>query len=394
MEAEFGDLKRVVEEFMDTTEDTTSKMQVKIDSISTTQTAMQANQDIIKSAIETLTKAVEALAPVATTSKSGSAKSTASTSGGTKVPKATISPHIDATQGMPFPKYDPTTMTPPSFIFEMEEFLTLKGVSQASWHILVGRAFETSSDIALWWSAKRQTIISWKDFKAAFLSYENCEDSYDNMLQKLFLIKQKLDEPFETFSWKVHALMLRIDQQTEQHLIVDRILNSCLPELSNDLRQFQPNTVEDLVKFARVTISTVNKLRKFEGKPLLRARQTDPMPDTSTRNTAKTHQTNSPFPRYKGNLLFRKQDQQSTEHAKSHAQDSVIKDEQPKNLHDSQHANAPKEQPKGQPKSFCLFCGKYNYTEEVCRSKQFHEKKIARILASSGNKQSENQEGK
>lgn len=184
---------------------------------------------------------------------------------------------FDPSVGFPLPSYESGKMTPQAFLAEVEEFLTFKGVPQAQWHSLAGRFFDPETDISCWWRAKKSSFIDWNSFKTSFKSYESCEHNCDQLLAKLYTKHQKLDDAFETFAWEMHSLFMRVDPKTQQNTIIERILSSCISELSTELRPLKCTTVEDLVKHARVIISTLNKTRKYEKKPLLRARQSDPI---------------------------------------------------------------------------------------------------------------------
>ncbi|CAL8107963.1 unnamed protein product [Orchesella dallaii] len=188
----------------------------------------------LKVSIDGLTRSVNALKatskPVTTSSSTTIPPPTPPVAG----PSGAL--HVDATYGLTAPKYKSGSMTPNSFIAEVQEYLTLKGTPQSQWHLLVGRFFEIESDIACWWRSKRSSVKTWTDFVSAFKSYEDCVSTYDLQVHTLYTKQQRLDEPFESFAWY-------------------------------------------LVKTARIIIGSINKIRKLEGKPPLRMRQSDPLPD-------------------------------------------------------------------------------------------------------------------
>ncbi|CAL8149059.1 unnamed protein product [Orchesella dallaii] len=298
----------------------------------------------------------------------GSATASGSGSGSSGTPHThTHAPTIDVTQGLPFPKYDPTSMTPRAFIAEAEEFLTLKGTALASWHLIVGRMFDPTSDIANWWRAKRTTIASWADFKKDFLAYEDCDASYDMMLNNLYKAKQKFDDPFETFAWNIHMQMHKIDPNVNETLVVDRIVNSCLPEIANEVRQYNCKKVEELVRIARMSINTLNKLRAFEKKPMLRARKTDPLPE------AKRFQTSPQKPYLHANGKTDKKDKfQSEKGSFSHetGTDPANKNkmhEKEDALHEGQNQEKPPVQ--------CGYCKRFNNHTHKCRTRQRDEER-------------------
>ena len=192
--------------------------------------------------------------------------------------------NIDATAGFPIPKYDPACMTIESFLNEAVDYLTLKGVPQTHWHIIVGRMFDINSDIAHWYRANRSSYSDWDTFVLQIKSYEDNDANKDTLMEKLFARKQKLSDPFESFAWEIHASYRRIDPNVGDEAIVKRILSACLPELSQLLRSHTCSKVEDLIKTAKSVMHDLNMLRKLENKPLLRLRQTDPISTITHQN--------------------------------------------------------------------------------------------------------------
>ena len=173
------------------------------------------------------------------------------------------------------PVYEASSMTPDHFIKEAETYFKWKGIDPAEWHKLVGKMIPLESDTARWWRVAVELAHTWKDFCDAFKNYEECSANKDLLLEKLYNKRQKLDEPFETFCWDMYYLFHKIDPRSTQADIVERILNSCLPEISVMISRKQVKTTTEVILMARKIICDLNKVRKLENKPLLRARQSD-----------------------------------------------------------------------------------------------------------------------
>jgi hypothetical protein len=173
------------------------------------------------------------------------------------------------------PCYDPTRMTPEAFLLEVEEHLTWKNADKSSWLLLVTRMFKKESDISRWWRETKINIKSWDSFKVAFMKYEESGISKDILLAQLFAKRQRLNEVFETFAWDVNGAYRKINPRVLPAEVIDRIINSSLPEIAVMLRNCSFNSVAELIFKAREIISDLNKGRQREGKPQLLARNTD-----------------------------------------------------------------------------------------------------------------------
>jgi len=175
------------------------------------------------------------------------------------------------------PTYDASKTTPMAFTLEIEEYLTWKNVDKNNWLLLVSRIFVKDSDIARWWRETKATVKTWDEFKIAFSNYESSGQSKDKLYSDLFAKRQNLSEAFETFAWDVSGLYRKIDPAIDVQNIIERIVNSALPELSVILRNFKYNSVAELVFKTREVIVDINKVRKVDGKSMLRAKSSDPV---------------------------------------------------------------------------------------------------------------------
>jgi len=140
---------------------------------------------------------------------------------------------------------------------------------------LIGRMFPFNSDAAFLWNAMRHSIHTWNDFQRAFLQYEGPGNSMDNLISKLYSMSQKVSDPFETYAWSIYTLMKKIDANAQEDVIIQRILNSALPEISAILRQSQIHTVSELVSKGREVVDDLNRIRIMQGRFTLRARASD-----------------------------------------------------------------------------------------------------------------------
>lgn len=213
--------------------------------------------------------------------------------------------------------------------------------------MLIGRFFSNGSDIAHWWRAKKSKVSNWSAFCTAFKNYEAVDFNYDLLLSQLYEKTQKLDEPFETFAWDVHAKFMKIDKHTPDKSIIDRIVAACLPELSTDLRSLKCTSVEALVTQARVLIADLNRYRKLEKKIPFRARQSDPIykfPETSNK-------FKRPF--------------KHTDNKNSQEENSSKPAEADKNSSDK----ADKQ------KQYCTFCKRDTHDTAECRRKAYADKR-------------------
>jgi hypothetical protein len=184
---------------------------------------------------------------------------------------------LDSGSSVPIPKFDANKMTPESFLIEVEEYLAWKNASKETWIFLVSRMFAKDSDISRWWRETKQTVKTWDQFKESFLKYEKSGASKDELLAKLFATRQKLSDAFETFAWDVNGNYRKIDSAIPVSEVIQRILNSCLPEISVILRNFTYQSVAELIFKAREVIHDLNKVRSFEGKQALRSKSSDPV---------------------------------------------------------------------------------------------------------------------
>ncbi len=200
---------------------------------------------------------------------------------------------FDPLSGLSFPTYDHTCTSPDAFIHEVQEFLTLKQIPKSKWHMLVGRMLPAGSDILTWWKAKRISFRTWNDFRREFCHYESTESTHDLQLEKLYKRKQKYSEAFETYAWEIYKHFRKISATVSNETIIERIINSCIPELSVSLSQIKFHTVDEVISAGRVLIRNLNRIRTIEKKPLFRARQSDPMPFFSERKFT-PHFTNAP----------------------------------------------------------------------------------------------------
>jgi len=178
---------------------------------------------------------------------------------------------------MVFPQYLPHLMTPEHFLHEIKEFFYIHNTPQNAWLMMVSRAFPIDSDTSRWWRETKRTTTTWDQFSVSFLHYEKSSNSKDFLMTTLFNKRQKIDEAFESFAWDISSIFKKINPLVPLTEIVERILNSCLPEIAVYLRQSQYNSVAELNARARDVISDINKIRKFEKKSLFRARQSDPL---------------------------------------------------------------------------------------------------------------------
>jgi hypothetical protein len=195
--------------------------------------------------------------------------------GGEAEPPPVVVPSYIFDPIVSIPCYDSTRMTPEAFLLEVEEHLTWKNADKSSWLLLVTRMFKKDSDISRWWRETKLCIKSWDEFKAAFMKYEQSGLSKDILFAQLFAKRQKLSEVFETFAWDVNGAYRKINPRVAPAEVIDRIVNSALPEIAVMLRNCTFSSVAELIFKAREIISDLNKGRLREGKPLLLARDSD-----------------------------------------------------------------------------------------------------------------------
>ena len=203
-----------------------------------------------------------------------------------------------------FPQYDSSKMTPAAFLIEVEEHLVWKKADKKTWLYMVTRMFKKDSDIARWWRETKPSVKSWSKFKAEFLKYEESGQSKDRLYSELYAKRQGLAEAFETFAWDVSGIYKKIDSTIQPNVIVERIVNSALPELSVILRSYTFNTVAELVFKAREVISDLNKVRAFERKTALRARASDPIASKPAHYADRPFQLNKNKHEYRHSRTF------------------------------------------------------------------------------------------
>jgi hypothetical protein len=207
-----------------------------------------------------------------TTTHSSGTTTTTTASTSIPIPSFSFDSH-----SMSIPQYNPRKMTPEHFIEEVTEYFHLRGVPSHTWLMLIFRMFFPDSASARWWREVKSSVHSWDEFTKEFIHYESSSVNKDSLLEELFQKKQKYSEAFETFAWDVSNLHQRINPGASKVEIIDRIVNSCLPEVSVYLRQSACTTISELNSKAREVIADLNKIRKFDRKSLLRARETDPV---------------------------------------------------------------------------------------------------------------------
>lgn len=249
----------------------------------------------------------------------------------------------------PKPKYDPSKMSPEYFVQELEEYFSLRNIPKENWVKLIGRIFPEDSELHAWWIAEKTRIKTWPAFTEAFIDYETVDLNTDLLNKNLYSKTQKFSEPFEQYAWDTRALFHKVDPEVEEQDVVDRIINSCLPEIATGLATYQSKTVVELVKHARNVIMNINKIRTFERKPLLRIRQSDPAtakPNASSKT--KFDSTTQP------NSNSSKSEEKSSESATT-SQSSRTQNSRPT----------------------CSYCKKFGHAADECRTKKRAEERRA-----------------
>ncbi|CAL8068791.1 unnamed protein product [Orchesella dallaii] len=271
---------------------------------------------------------------------------------------------FDPLSGLSFPQYSPGKMSPDGFFSEVEEFLVLKGIHSSQWHLLVGRMLPHDSDIISWWRANKVKLNSWAKFKAAFRKYESVDSTKDGLTEKLFAKKQKFIEPFESYCWDVANMYRKVSPKIEEHKIIDRIVNSCWPEIAVQLRTSSYQSVDELISHGRILIKNLNRLRTLSNKPLLRIRKTDALPPPKNAY---------PNGKQQGNRSSQQPQESSSQHANQADKISPPETKQPSTEGNKPKSNAGHTHGNGKAKAnlrFCNFCKKPNHTEEACWKKE------------------------
>jgi hypothetical protein len=293
---------------------------------------------------------------------------------------------------LPLPIFNPACMSPDFFVSEMKEFFLWKNIPQAQWVNLIGRVFQAESDISRWWRETKSTIFTWDEFVHAFLRYEKSGVNADSLLQSLFAKRQKLHEAFESFAWDVNSIYKKVNPHTPVEEIIQRILNSCLPEISAMLRHVNLISVENLVITARNVISDLNKIRKIEGKVLFRARQGD-IVEQNNSNFGKSkssfsfsrrnNDSSMPYAKTKSNN--EKSQHEPQQHASSQSQSQV----QTENVsHFQSQSNTKSNSSSNANKKFqgeCFYCNKKGHYLAECRKKKYDDAQSERYQSQSNN---------
>jgi len=243
------------------------------------------------------------------------------------------------------PVYDSSFISPSSFLRQAEEFLTWRNAPKSSWLVLVPKFFKEDSDLRRWWNATRPSVSDWDGFKSEFRAYEAGHSSKDKLYEILFAKKQKPEEAFETYVWDIHSLYKRVDRSASTDVIIDRVLHSCIPEVSIHIPKDSVGSIAELAVRSRAVIRDLNKLRELEGKSLFRAGQSDPIPVvTSKEHSASDNKVNSSNQgRYHRSTNFH-------------------------NGHTSK-SSEPNRHPK--PQRYCSFHKSSSHNTEDCREKQY-----------------------
>jgi hypothetical protein len=288
---------------------------------------------------------------------------------------------IDSAASVPIPRFDANKMTPEAFLIEVEEYLAWKNASEETYVFLVSRMFAKDSDISRWWRETKQSVKTWDEFKLAFLNYEKSGASRDELLAKLFSTRQKLTDAFETFAWDVNGIYRKIDSKIAVTEVIQRILNSCLPEISVILRNSTYNSVADLIFKAREVIHDLNKVRNLEGKTAFRSKSTDPL-------------ESKPYHGRQGNDRRSRGWRRQDDYAKSREQDKEAGSEEEKQGNSNSKADIPQQQqqPKqdsgSQPRAgagssgylhkrrpiSCFYCNVLGHKEADCNTKKRDER--------------------
>jgi len=136
--------------------------------------------------------------------------------------------------------------------------------------------------------------------------------------------------------------------------VVDRILNSCLPEIAVVLRQHCCGSVVRLICRAREEIGDLNKIRKRENKPLFRARATDPI-ETTVKQDSGSYKEFSKF----------KSEFQSTSQESKEKEKAV--EQKPGSAQDNYKPKATQKNTKARDDKQCSYCNFKAHVYDECR---------------------------
>jgi hypothetical protein len=246
----------------------------------------------------------------------------------------------------PKPQYNPDSMSPEYYLKELEEYFALRNLPKANWLLLIGRIFPVDSELSSWWIATKTLIKTWDEFRASFIDYQTADLNTDLLNKQLYSRTQKFHESFETYCWEIRALFHKLNPAVSDEIVVDRIINSCLPEIAAGAASVKCKSVVDLVKAGRNIILNINKMRAFERKPLLRIRQSDPV---STRKPS--------------------QSQPSHSNSRSSTATTTTTDDSTPSSSNTNQAHTSSQQ-QTQPKSTCAYCKKPGHSIDECRGKK------------------------
>ena len=271
---------------------------------------------------------------------------------------------VDSASSLQMPCYRAGKISPESFLLEVEEYFRLKGAERDTWVMLISRMLPHDSDISRWWrESKAEANDDWDIFKDIFIKYEKSGYSNDELLSKLFATKQRLSDAFETYAWEVNTLYKKIEADVDPREIVDRILNSCLPEIAVVLRHSNCQSVAKLICQAREVIGDLNKIRKFENKPLFRARATDPIENIAKQESGGFRK----FNKFKSNYQPASQDSKQAQEANQQKSEA----DQP-NVQDKE--TSAKKHDKARKNKQCTYCNFKGHNYDECRFRLNKEK--------------------
>jgi len=159
------------------------------------------------------------------------------------------------------------------------------------------------------------------------------------MKEKLFHKRQRFDEAFESYAWDVYSMYQKLNPKIEKLDVVNRIINTCIPEPTILLTRANYAKVTDLIIDARQIIADINKLRGKEGKPFLRARHTDPVPE-SKQKFGKFQPQNKTFYNSSSNAGSSKQHTSSSNYNSESSSNNTISSASQQTNNSSQQAHS------------------------------------------------------